>query len=155
MIFIMSIIVFFLHISIVSILVAKTIGFYFKSNSMQNSIKGKKLYVYHRDVPIILSHGGIPIPTTEPFRKYIENRYDPKIDGFVESTLGIMHILETNKELKASDVIKSINQIVFPLNKEKKYLLEDVNNVIFQIKHNSQLELFCKYHNIDNNLIIC
>ena len=155
MILLSAIIVFFLHVSIVSILVAKTIDFFFKSNSMQNSIKGKSLYAYHRDAPVIASHGGIPIPTTEPFQKYMENKYNPKIDGFVESTLGIIHILNNHKELKSSDIIKTINQIVFPLNKKKTHLLEDINNIIFQIKHNSLLELFCKHNNINNNFIIC
>ena len=149
------IIKFFLFVFIFSVVVSKTIEYYYKSNEIENDIEGKKIFSQKEDAFLVKSHGGIPLIVNNPLEYYQKDQYKKNVIGYVDSSLSVNKTLNKYRYLRISNAIRSINQIIFPLNKKNKELLKEINLIVFDINNKGLSHKFCDNININNNEINC
>jgi ABC-type amino acid transport substrate-binding protein len=139
-----------------SITVVRSISYFKKSNKLEETVKGERIFV-DKNMPSgeqsynsIKKRGGIPIEIK------IDNNVSPKkyIDYYIKNSKSSEGIVITGVNLKSiadennleiSDLfITSSLPISLPISKKNKDLLYDVNIILFSMKNDGSLEKICE-----------
>ena len=137
-------IIYFFSVYVNAVTTAKSVQFFQKSHKMDYSIKNEKILVdaHYVSSLIVPKNGGIPFDVnklqrnldgnikTNRFELFLENKKKYKLSGFLYVELDDPYSLASKYGLKVSPLILGSYKVAFPINKNKKKLLNDINEII-------------------------
>ena len=156
------IISYFVSVYINALTTARSVGYLSEHSKLEHTIEDEKILVKKGSIHgnLILKNKGIPVFYTNkgndlnPFLYFMNNREEKKLSGFIYGGLTKIKGEAKKHGLKVSQISFGNYKVGFPINKNKKELLKEINSIIQDLDDNNSIYDICNIWG-DNNYSKC